>query len=459
MSAAPSAAPVPRLLQPFAEFFRTEAASGILLIACAIVALAWANSPFAAAYTALWQTTVTLGAGPFVLAEPLIFWVNDALMAVFFLVVGLEIKREILTGELASPRKAALPLAAAVGGMLVPAALYVALNASGEGLAGWATPMATDIAFSLGVLALLGTRAPLALKVFLTALAIADDLGAVVVIALFYGHGIHVAALAASGAIAAGLYAMNRLGVRWFVPYVVGGVALWIAVHESGLHATIAGVVLALTIPARRRTDATTFLTESRYYLDRFAERFTAPHGTPTPAQLDVVQALEDACEGVQTPLRRLEHDLHKPVAFGILPLFALANAGVAIGGGFGELLTSPVALGVVLGLVVGKPVGVFALAWLAVRVGLADRPAGISWRQMFGVAALCGIGFTMSIFIATLAFPGQPLLLDAAKVGVLIGSLVSGVLGYAILATAPQTPVAVAEAESVSVTAELVEA
>ena len=441
-------APVPRLLRPFAEFFRTEAASGLLLIAVAVVALVWANSPLAASYVALWQTTVTLGAGPFVLAEPLLFWVNDALMAVFFLVVGLEIKREILTGELASARKAALPLAAAVGGMVVPAGLYVALNASGPGLAGWATPMATDIAFSLGVLALLGTRAPLALKVFLTALAIADDLGAVVVIALFYGHGIHVAALVASGAIAAGLYAMNRLGVRQIVPYLVGGVALWIAVHESGLHATIAGVVLALTVPARRRTDADTFLDQGRYYLDRFAERFTTPHGTPTPGQLDVVQALEDACEGVQTPLRRLEHGLHKPVAFGILPVFALANAGVAVGSGFGALLASPVALGVVLGLVVGKPVGVFALAWLAVKVGIADRPEGVSWRQMFGVAALCGIGFTMSIFIATLAFPADPALLDAAKVGVLLGSLVSGVLGYAWLRA---SPVAAAAPEAAS--------
>ena len=445
-----SPAPVPPLLRPFAEFFRTEAASGILLMICAVAALVWANSPVAASYAALWNTTITIGGGSAVLAEPLIFWINDALMAVFFFVVGLEIKREILTGELASVRKAALPLAAALGGMVVPAVLYVALNAGGPGLSGWATPMATDIAFSLGVLALLGTRAPLALKVFLTALAIADDLGAVVVIALFYGHGVHWAALGASAAVFAALLAMNRFGVRWFAPYAVGGVVLWVAVHEAGVHATVAGVLLALTVPARRRTDATTFLNDIRGYLGLYEARFTVPHGTPTPDQLDVVQAIEDACEGVQTPLRRLEHDLHKPVAFGILPLFALANAGVVVGDGFGTLLASPVALGVILGLVVGKPVGVFALAWLAVKTGIADRPEGVSWRQLFGVAALCGIGFTMSIFIATLAFPGAPGLLDAAKVGVLLGSLVSGVLGYVLLYTSPQAPLVVKESASV---------
>ena len=450
-----TATPLPPLLRPLATFIQTEAASGLILIACAVVALAWANSPFAASYADLWNTTLTVGAGSAVLAEPLIFWINDALMAIFFLVVGLEIKREILNGELASVRRAALPLAAALGGMLVPAGLYVALNAGGDGMAGWATPMATDIAFSLGVLALLGTRAPLALKVFLTALAIADDLGAVVIIALFYGHGVHVMGLVASGAIFAALAVLNRLGVRTIVPYLVGGVALWIAVHESGVHATVAGVLLALTVPSRRRTDAVGFLREARHYLDQYGAGFTPPRYEPTPEQLDAVQAVESACEGVQTPLRRLEHGLHKTVAFGILPLFALANAGVAIGDGFGDLLASPVALGVVLGLVVGKPAGVFALAWIAVKSGVADRPAGVTWRQLFGVAALCGIGFTMSIFIATLAFPASPLLLDAAKVGVLLGSLVSGVFGYLMLATSPPVPVAVVEEDDAAVPAE----
>ena len=439
-SPASPASPPYRLLQPFAEFFRTEAAGGLVLIVCAAVALVWANSPLGAAYTALWTMPVSIGAGTSVFTEPLLFWVNDGLMALFFLLVGLEIKREVLAGELASPRKAALPLAAAVGGMLVPAVLYVLVNAGGPGAAGWAIPMATDIAFSLGVLALLGSRAPLALKVFLTALAIADDLGAVVVIALFYGHGSNVWALAAAAVVLGVLVAMNRAGVRGMWPYLTLGLVLWVAVLLSGVHATVAGVLLALTIPAGRRSDAVGFLREARHFLDLYGAGFRPPRYEPTPEQLDAVHALEQACEGVQTPLRRLEHELHRPVAFGVLPLFALANAGVSVAGGdLGALLASPVALGVVLGLVVGKPVGIFALAWLAVRVGLADRPDGVSWGQLLGVAALCGIGFTMSIFVATLAFPDDAGLLDAAKVGILLGSLVSGLLGWALLARSPR--------------------
>ena len=438
-SPASPASPPYRLLQPFAEFFRTEAAGGLVLVGCAVVALVWANSPLAPFYDALWATPVSVGAGPFALSKPLLLWINDGLMAVFFLLVGLEIKREVLTGELASFRKAALPLAAAAGGMAVPAAVYVALNAGGPGAAGWAIPMATDIAFSLGVLALLGSRAPLALKVFLTALAIADDLGAITVIALFYGHGANGVALGAAAAVFAGLVLMNRAGVRGMWPYLTAGVVLWVAVLLSGVHATVAGVLLALTIPAGRRSDAVGFLREARHFLDLYGAGFRPPRYEPTPEQLDAVHAIEQACEGVQTPLRRLEHELHRPVAFGILPLFALANAGVSVAGGdLGALLASPVALGVVLGLVVGKPVGIFALAWLAVRSGVADRPEDVSWGQILGVAALCGIGFTMSIFVATLAFPDDAGLLDAAKVGILVGSFVSGVLGWVLLARSP---------------------
>ncbi|HYE56911.1 MAG TPA: Na+/H+ antiporter NhaA [Rhodothermales bacterium] len=427
-----------RVLRPFAEFFRTEAAGGVVLIACAAIALAWANSPFAASYARLWATPVAIGAGDYVLNEPLLFWVNDALMAIFFLLVGLEIKREVMGGELGSPRKAALPLLAALGGMLVPAGIYAAFNAGGEGARGWGIPMATDIAFSLGVLALLGRRAPLALKVFLTALAIADDLGAVLVIALFYGHGAHLEAFAWAAGILAALLLLNRMGVRRLGPYLVGGVALWIAVHASGVHATVAGVLLALTIPARRRSDAVGFLREARHYLDAYGAGFQPPRADPTPEQLDAVHALEEACEGVQTPLRRIEHDLHGPVAFGIMPVFALANAGVGIEGGVGPLLTHPVSLGVLAGLVIGKPLGVFIFSFLAVKLGLAEKPAGVSWRQLLGVSALAGIGFTMSIFIATLAFPDAPGLLDSAKVGILLGSAASAALGWGLLSTAP---------------------
>ena len=425
-------------LRPLLAFLRTQAGGGLLLIACAVVALAWANSPFGGSYEALWSTYVTVGGGPLTLRMSLLHWVNDALMAAFFLLVGLEIKREVLGGELATLRQAALPLLAAVGGMLVPAAFYVALNAGGPGAAGWGIPMATDIAFALGVLALLGSRAPLALKVFLTALAIADDLGAVLVIAVFYSHGGQPLAFVAAAVVLVALALLNRLGVRHPAPYLALGAVLWVAVLLSGVHATVAGVLLALAIPADRRTDPAGFLTQARAALAAFADHVGPDRSEPTPEQLDAVHALETSAEDLLSPLRRLEHALHAPVAYFVLPVFALANAGVAVGGGLGALLTDPVALGVVLGLVVGKPLGIFALTFLAVRLGLASRPAGVTWRHLFGVSALAGIGFTMSIFIANLAFPGDPALLDAAKVGILLGSVLSALFGAAVLARKP---------------------
>ena len=421
------------LLRPFQSFFKTEAAGGILLLAAAAVALVWANSPLAGAYTDLWGTYVTVGAGSFEISKPLLLWVNDGLMAIFFFVVGLEIKREVLAGELAEPRKAALAITAALGGMVVPALLYTVVNLGSDKVTGWGIPMATDIAFALGVLALLGSRAPLALKVFLTAVAIVDDLGAVVVIALFYTAELNLAALVGSLVLVGVLVVVNRLGIQRPAVYGLIGLAVWVLMLKSGVHATIAGVLVALTIPATRKIDEVEFAERADGLLAQFAAGLTVGGSTPTPDQMHAVHSLEKACEQIETPLQRLEHGLHGLVAFFIMPVFALANAGVALGAGAAALITDTVALGVMLGLVVGKPLGVMTLAYLAVKTGLAALPSGVTWRHVMGVSFLTGIGFTMSIFIANLAFGAGPLL-DSAKVGILAASVVSGVLGAVVL-------------------------
>lgn len=421
------------LLRPFQSFFKTEAAGGILLLAAAAVALVWANSPLVGAYNDLWGTYVTVGAGSFEISKPLLLWVNDGLMAIFFFVVGLEIKREVLAGELAEPRKAALAIAAALGGMVVPALLYTVVNLGSDKVTGWGIPMATDIAFALGVLALLGSRAPLALKVFLTAVAIVDDLGAVVVIALFYTAELNLAALVGSLVLVGMLVVVNRLGIQRPAVYGLIGLAVWVLMLKSGVHATIAGVLVALTIPATRKIDEVEFAERADGLLAQFAAGLTVGGSTPTPDQMHAVHSLEKACEQIETPLQRLEHGLHGLVAFFIMPVFALANAGVALGAGAAALVTDTVALGVMLGLVVGKPLGVMALAYLAVKTGLAALPSGVTWRHVMGVSFLTGIGFTMSIFIANLAFGAGPLL-DSAKVGILAASVVSGVLGAVVL-------------------------
>ena len=421
--------PAPVLLRPFQEFFAQEAAGASLLLLCTAVALAWANSPGSEAWVRLWQTEVSIGVGRLGIAKSLHHWINDGLMAVFFFVVGLEIKREFLVGELASPRQAVLPLAAAAGGMIVPALLFTAVNAGGPAAGGWGVPMATDIAFALGVLSLLGPRVPLPLKVFLAALAIVDDLGAVLVIALFYTDAILTGWLGLAAALFAAMVAMNRLHVRRPLPWALMGAALWFAVLESGVHATIAGVLTALVMPARRLIDTSDFAARTRALLAEFTDDLPGS-GELTEDQRDAVLSLEVATEAVQSPSARLEHALHPWVAYFIMPVFALANAGVPLGGSFARALLEPAAAGIMLGLVVGKPVGIMLFAWVAVRSGLAQPPAGVSWRQLWGVAALCGIGFTMALFIADLAFGATPVL-DAAKAGILAGSLVSGGVGW----------------------------
>jgi Na+:H+ antiporter, NhaA family len=419
------------------EFIHDEAFGGILLLVFALTALIWANSPWSETYDALWATELTLGTVQFHLTESLRHWVNDGLMAIFFFVVGLEIKREVLVGELASPRRAALPAIAAFGGVLVPAGIYLLFNRGTIGEQGWGIPMATDIAFALGVLALLGDRIPLGLKVFLTALAIVDDIAAVVVIAVFYTAQVHWSALGIAAVVFAALIVANRLHLRQPLVYGTLGIALWAAVFESGVHATLAGVLLALTIPARTRINPDVFVNKGRELLREF-ER-AGEHGASiltNGARQEALAELEDVVEGAGAPLQRLEHVLHPWVAFAIVPLFALANAGVRVEGELGEALGNQVTLGVVLGLVLGKQLGVSLGAWLAVRSGVADLPAGVAWRHIYGAGWLAGIGFTMSLFVADLAFadPGEAVLLIAAKLGILVASIIAGVGGWLIL-------------------------
>jgi NhaA family Na+:H+ antiporter len=368
------------------------------------------------------------------LSHDLHFWVNDLLMVVFFFVVGLEIKREVLVGELASLRQAALPIIAAIGGVVVPALLYSTLNAGGPGAPGWGVPMATDIAFALGVMALLGEGVPLGLKVFLTALAIVDDIAAVLVIAVFYTADIAWGALTVAGLVTVLLLAANRLGVRHPLAYTLLGALLWLAVLESGIHATIAGVVLAFCIPARTTLRPDDFLLHGRAVLDHFERAVQSEESVMNDEeQQAAIEALEDACERVQPPLHRMENALHSWVTFLIMPVFALANAGVALSGNIAESLSEPVTVGVVLGLLLGKPIGITLASWLAVRTGMASLPAGVTWRQIHGAGWLGGIGFTMSLFVAGLAFSDEHLL-TMAKLGIFTASLLAGVVGSVLL-------------------------
>ncbi len=412
------------------EFTRIQASGSLLLLLATIVALFWANSLWREAYFHLWETDLAIVLGNLSLSEHLLEWVNDGLMVLFFFVVGLEIKREVLEGELGSPKSAALPIAGAVGGLLFPALIYYAFNAGGPGANGWGIPMATDIAFTLGILVLLGTRVPLSLKVFFTALAIADDIGAVLVIALFYTAEISWLALGAGGLILLALIVANRMQIFNPSVYAIGGVGLWLAFLLSGVHPTIAGVLLAMVIPNRGTGDTKVFLAQCVTILDNYEQE---PKELPGSRQQAATQTLESITERMQSPSQRLERNLHPWTTYLILPLFALTNAGVTIGDDFLSSLTNPVSLGIIFGLVIGKPLGISLFAWLAVRLGFAQLPHGVSWRQLFSASTLAGIGFTISLFITGRAF-SDPVLLTSAKVGIIIASLLAGVIGWIAL-------------------------
>jgi len=424
-----------KTIQPtiFQHFFRTETVGGLILLFFGFAALGLANSPFAKTYEHLWDIPFTIGVVDHSLSLTLHQWINDGLMAVFFLLVGLEIKRELLGGELSSPKQAALPIACAIGGMIVPAAFYWTFNMTGPGARGWGIPIATDIAFALGALALIAPRAPVGAKVFLVALAIVDDMGAILVIALFYSSQIAWVALGGAAVVLCVLIAFNTLGVRHLWPYLLAGLFLWYFVHESGVHATVAGVLLAVTIPVHTRINAAEFSHEAQALLDKFERTETGDLLVLTSrGQQETLFALEHASEGVIAPILRLEHALHNFSAFVVMPLFAFANAGVQIGGPFHH---GAISLGVFAGLIVGKPLGIIAAAFVAVKSGMATLPGGMNWVGMLGYGFLAGIGFTMSLFIATLAFGGSELI-DAAKLGILGASLLAGITAAIILKT-----------------------
>jgi Na+:H+ antiporter, NhaA family len=428
-------APIDRLIRPFQVFAKNKLAGAILLLGATAAALIWANSPWAASYTALLGLKVTAGAGSFVVSKPLLLWINDGLMGFFFFVVGLEIKRELLAGELATLRKATLPIAAAVGGMGIPALIYLLFNRGGPGANGWGIPMATDIAFALGILALLGDRVPTGLKVLLTALAIVDDIGAILVIAIFYTQGIALASLAVGGALFVASIVANIAGVRSTVVYFLLGMAVWLAFLKSGVHATLAAVLMAMTIPSRTRVPGEQVIDRLVALLDALRSAgVTGGRRMLTQPQQHVVHGMERLLEDASAPLQRLEHGLVGLVTFVVLPIFALANAGVALGDGLGQAIRSPICLGIIAGLFLGKQLGVLGFSWLVVKLGLAALPDRVSWRQVHGVGVLAGIGFTMSLFVAGLAFPGAAGQQDVAKLGILAASLLSGLVGVLLL-------------------------
>ena len=432
---------VQTITNPIREFLKLQSASGILLFAFTVAAIVWSNSRWSDSYEEWWHTPISFGFGAIIFSKSLLHWINDGLMTVFFFVVGLEIKREILIGELSSFRKAMLPVVAAVGGMAIPALIYVGFTRGTPAVSGWGIPMATDIAFSLGVLTLLGKRVPIQLKIFLTAFAIVDDIGAVIVIAFFYASGIVWGHLAIAGFVLILLVSANWLGVRHLLLYTVLGVILWLAFLESGIHATVAGVLFAMTITARSNLDKQGFLKKSRSILDQL-EGDNPRQVTSDSEERDqsMVQDPGQVDEDVKSPVQRFEHSLHPWVVFVIMPLFAFANAGVRFEEGLGSMMLDSVPLGLFLGLVLGKQIGITLFSWVAVKSRLASLPSAVTWRHIYGVAWLGGIGFTMSLFIAGLAFGDGPLM-GESKVGIYAASLIAGVGGWLILRRRPALP------------------
>lgn len=418
------------IVRPLERFLHVEAASGILLLIAAAIAMIWANSPWHDSYHALWHTKVALGIGSYNFTHDLHFWINDGLMVIFFFVVGLEIRREIHSGELSDFKRASLPVAAAVGGMVVPALIYISFNrGSPDAMQGWGVPMATDIAFAVGVLALLGKRVPAALRVLLLALAIIDDVGAILVIALFYSSGVTLIGLAMAALGVMIILAMQRFGIRSPLLYVFPGIVVWAGMLQAGIHPTIAGVIIGLLTPVRPWLGGKRFLDAADRAITEFKEKLR-----PDVDQHDLAVPLghlKQARREALSPVLRLELALHPWVSFVIMPIFALANAGVTLGGmSMGSGNEAAVGLGVGLGLALGKPVGIVAASLLAVWVGLSALPRGLDWRGLLVVGMVGGIGFTMALFIAALAFPSNAELLAVAKVAVLIGSAAAGVMG-----------------------------
>ncbi|MBZ0247651.1 MAG: Na+/H+ antiporter NhaA [Cyclobacteriaceae bacterium] len=427
------------LIEPSPRFINKSSASGIVLFSSAILAMVIANSTWSDAYHAIWKYQFIIGFDEFVISKDLHHWINDGLMAVFFFVVGLELKREIIGGELSDIKSAVLPISAAVGGMVFPALIYLAFNQEGAGSDGWGIPMATDIAFSLGVLYLLGDRVPVSIKVFLTALAITDDLGAVLVIAFFYSSDINFVSLGTGAVFLAVLWIANVIGVRNTIFYALIGIGgLWLAFLMSGVHATIAAVLAAFAIPARTKVKESHFAQHMEYLVARFKKADPNKVSTITKEQLDVLQDIRSYTKKAITPLQRLEDNMHPLVAFVIMPIFAFSNAGVTLADDFLTQLVSPVALGIMMGLLLGKIIGVVGVSELVLRFTSVQLPKGMNKLHLWGVGFLAAIGFTMSLFIAGLAFRDE-LLLQESKLGILLASLVASILGYFLIKKASQ--------------------
>ena len=425
-----------QILKPTQQFFRKEAASSILLIAATIIALIWVNSDVGETYHRFWHTKISFTFAHFHISKTLLHWVNDGLLSLFFFTVGLEIKREILVGELATPKKALLPVIAALGGMIVPGLIYAAINIGLPTIHGWGIPVATDIAFALGAVAVFGRRLPVGMRIFLAAFAIADDLGAVVIIAIFYTKEIVWSNLIISLFLTLGLAVANFFWIRQTLIYAILGLAVWFFVLGSGVHPTIAGVIVSLFVPARGRYDTDNFLQNVKKITEKFEceEQSCGYSILLNQEHLYAVQALELACHDVETPLQRLMHALHPWVAFVILPLFALGNTGLVFRGiVFSEMVSNPVIIGVIFGLVVGKPIGIMLFSYISVKSGMASLPQQVRWSHILGGAMLGGIGFTMSLFLSELSF-SDPHIIDYARFAILAGSILSAVFGMSFL-------------------------
>ncbi|HIP60660.1 MAG TPA: Na+/H+ antiporter NhaA [Campylobacterales bacterium] len=417
---------------PFEHFLHAQATTGIILMFMTVFALVLANTPFAETYAHFFHTKVDLTVGSWELSHTIHHWINDGLMAIFFFIIGLEIKREIMVGELSNIKVAILPILTAIGGMVMPALIYFGFNYGGEGAGGWGIPMATDIAFAISALVLLGKRVSPALVTFLVALAIVDDLGAVIVIAIFYTEQIQFLPLGLAGVSFLIMIALNRVGIHMILPYFIVGLFMWFFMLESGVHATIAGVIAALSIPSRPKQAPKNFTKHTKDLLDQYDSYPVCEDHRIHEKQKAILLNIKDSIDAVDSPAARLEHDLHLPVALLVIPLFALANAGIAIDfSSIGETIVTPVSMGVMAGLMLGKVLGIFGVAWLAIKLGIAKLPEGSTMSQVFGVAFLGGIGFTMSIFVADLAFVGNETLIFQAKVGILAASLFAGVFGF----------------------------
>jgi NhaA family Na+:H+ antiporter len=421
------------IIDPFQRFLAIEASGGILLLFFTVFALVWANSSYGHYYHELWENYLTIGIGKFKLTDTILHWVNDGLMAIFFFVVGLEIKRELVVGELSSFKQASMPFAAAIGGMIIPALIYITINTDIASEGGWGIPMATDIAFSLGVLSLLGKRVPISLKVFLVAFAIVDDLGAVLVIALFYSGDIQWNYLLIGLGLFMLLLIFNRLDIRYIPAYMVVGWVIWFMFKNSGIHPTIAGVMIAFTIPLNPKTAISTFKQKMENNLNAFKSEENGVRRTLSKEQLTAIDNIEEDLKHVQSPVQSLEHTLHHFVTFVVMPLFALTNAGVVFKASGIDDIFRNLSGTIELSLILGKVVGIFLFTWLSVKLGIGVLPPKIRWVHILGLGFLGGMGFTMSLFISNLAFTG-PLLLNPAKIGILTGSLIAGILGYILL-------------------------